>query len=103
MAKTSLLSRYAEALYWMARYIERAENVARILDVNESFSRDATGNQNWQSTLQLYADEESFKEHYDEVTAENVINFYTSWTSATPVRSSRPCARRGTTPEPYAR
>ena len=29
-----LLSRAADAVYWMARYIERAENVARFIDVN---------------------------------------------------------------------
>src|SRR5258707_1216281 len=31
-----LLSRVAESVYWMARYIERAENVARFLDVTMS-------------------------------------------------------------------
>ena len=29
-----MLSRTADHLYWMARYIERAENTARMLDVN---------------------------------------------------------------------
>ena len=29
-----MLSRTADHLYWMARYIERAENLARMLDVN---------------------------------------------------------------------
>ena len=29
-----MLSRVANSLYWLSRYIERAENVARILDVN---------------------------------------------------------------------
>ena len=29
-----MLSRVANSLYWMARYIERAENIARIVDVN---------------------------------------------------------------------
>ena len=28
-----MLSRHADSLYWLARYIERAENVARIVDV----------------------------------------------------------------------
>ena len=35
-----LLSRVAEAVYWMARYIERAENVARFLDVNHNLMLD---------------------------------------------------------------
>ena len=29
-----MLSRVADSLYWMSRYIERAENLARLLDVN---------------------------------------------------------------------
>ena len=29
-----MLSRVANSLYWMSRYIERSENVARLLDVN---------------------------------------------------------------------
>ena len=29
-----MLSRVADSLYWMSRYVERAENVARIIDVN---------------------------------------------------------------------
>ncbi len=29
-----MLSRTADHLYWMARYTERAENTARMLDVN---------------------------------------------------------------------
>jgi uncharacterized alpha-E superfamily protein len=31
---TAMLSRVADSLYWMSRYVERAENVARTLDVN---------------------------------------------------------------------
>jgi uncharacterized alpha-E superfamily protein len=29
-----MLSRVANAIYWMCRYIERAENVARFISVN---------------------------------------------------------------------
>ena len=35
-----LLSRVAEAVYWLGRYIERAENVARFLDVNHNLMLD---------------------------------------------------------------
>lgn len=72
-----LLSRYAEATFWLARYVERAENLARILDVNETFSRNSQGEQNWRSVLQLYSDEERFLARNDAVTAEAVIHFYT--------------------------
>ena len=33
-----MLSRTAAALYWMSRYLERAENLARMLDVSYSLS-----------------------------------------------------------------
>ena len=72
-----LLSRYAEAIYWLARYVERAENLARILDINETFSRDSRGWQNWRSILQINRDEERFFESHDEADADDVIYFYT--------------------------
>ena len=31
---SKLLSRYAEAIFWMARYVERAENIARVAEEN---------------------------------------------------------------------
>ncbi len=71
-----LLSRYAEAAFWMARYIERAENLARILDVNETFSRDSRGSQNWLSVLQLYDDGERFFRHHAAATGDAVIRYY---------------------------
>lgn len=61
----------------MARYMERAENLARILDVNETFSRDSRGWQNWQSILQLYRDEDRFFDEHDGADAANVLYFYT--------------------------
>ena len=72
-----LLSRYAEAIYWLARYVERAENLARILDVNETFSRDSRGWQNWRSILQINRDEERFFADHEEADADDVIYFYT--------------------------
>ena len=38
-----MLSRVADSLYWMSRYIERAENDARILDVNLQLLLDLGG------------------------------------------------------------
>ena len=73
----SLLSRYAEAIFWMARYIERAENLARILDVQETFNRDSRGIQNWRSIIELNTDEARFDETHDESSPAAVIRFYT--------------------------
>ncbi len=38
--KTKMLSRVADSLYWMSRYLERAENTARLLDVTMSLMLD---------------------------------------------------------------
>ena len=53
-----LLARYAECIFWLARYVERAENLARILEVNETFSRDRSGARTGCRSSQLNADEE---------------------------------------------
>jgi uncharacterized alpha-E superfamily protein len=71
-----LLARYADCIFWLARYIERAENLARILDVNETFSRDSRGGQNWRSIIQLNSDEEAFLAAERKVSAQSVLEFY---------------------------
>src|SRR4051794_37760047 len=60
----------------MARYMERAENLARIIDVHETFSRDSQGSKNWLAIVQLNADVDRFMARYPVPTAENVLNFY---------------------------
>lgn len=72
----TLLARYAECIFWLARYMERAENLARILDVNETFARDGDGAIDWRPILALNADEARFLECYRDVTPENVLAFY---------------------------
>jgi uncharacterized alpha-E superfamily protein len=71
-----LLARFADCIFWLARYIERAENLARILDVNETFSRDSRGGQNWRSIVQLNSDEERFFATHPAATAQSVVKFY---------------------------
>ena len=56
----SLLARYADGLFWMARYVERAENLARLLDVNHSYAREGPGGDDWISMVQINDDEERF-------------------------------------------
>ena len=73
---SSLLARYADAIFWMARYMERAEDLARILDVNETFSRDSSGIQDWSHVLALYGEEKEFKEEHGEITPQNVIHYF---------------------------
>ena len=56
----NLLARFAENSFWMARYMERAENLARILDVNETFAQNSEGVKEWLPIVQLYADADRF-------------------------------------------
>jgi len=73
---SSLLARFAENSFWMARYLERVENLARILDVNETFARDSHGAQDWLPILRLHSDEERFFDLHNEADAESVVHFY---------------------------
>jgi uncharacterized alpha-E superfamily protein len=72
-----MLSRTADSLFWLARYIERAENVARLLDVGlrmASLSSDPeTDTSEWHSTLAAAGCEETFYAKHKEPTAARVI------------------------------
>ena len=74
-----MLSRVADSVYWMNRYIERAENYARFIGVNFNLALDLPPNVNeqWEPLLIATADNFLFYQHYDEPTRENVINFMT--------------------------
>jgi uncharacterized alpha-E superfamily protein len=72
----NILARHAECIFWLARQVERANSVARILDINESFSRNARGEHDWESVLRLYTDEAAFRESDRKPTAEAVLHFY---------------------------
>jgi len=72
-----LLSRVADSVYWMARYIERAENVARFIDVNLHLQLDlplAPANQ-WEPLIETTGDMAEFTKKYGIVTECNVIQF----------------------------
>ncbi|WP_180966923.1 alpha-E domain-containing protein [Cohaesibacter celericrescens] len=73
---TMLLSRYAEALFWFARYVERSASLARILNVQASFWQDQSNEENWAAILSLYVDEKRFDENYGTMTAQNVARYY---------------------------
>jgi len=60
----------------MARYMQRAENLARIIDVNETFARDSRGERDWLPVLKLHRDEESFMRRYRLIDGPRVVRFY---------------------------
>lgn len=72
-----LLSRTADSLYWMARYIERAESIARLLDVGRRMSsllpNPADASSEWASTIDAAGCTESFAEAYGVASASTVI------------------------------
>lgn len=72
-----LLSRVADAVYWMARYIERAENVARYIGVNLSLQLDLPLDpaQQWQPLIDTSGDKEVFEKRYGTATQARVIEF----------------------------
>jgi uncharacterized alpha-E superfamily protein len=74
-----MLSRTADCLYWMARYTERAENTARMLDVNHQTSLLPQPaeflEQSWKKLLTISKLEESFLEKYEVISRENVLDF----------------------------
>jgi uncharacterized alpha-E superfamily protein len=74
-----MLSRVADSVYWMSRYVERAENVARFIDVNFQLMLDeAGGDRQWQPLVNTTGDHEEFNKRYGTgATQENVINFLT--------------------------
>ena len=74
-----MLSRTADCLYWMARYTERAENTARMLDVNHQTSLLPQPaeflEQSWKKLLTISKLEEAFLSKYDVINRENVLDF----------------------------
>ena len=74
-----MLSRVAESIYWMSRYIERAENVARFVDVNFNLMLDLPrgASQQWQPLVDITGDTEAFAKRYGTATHRNVIQFLT--------------------------
>ncbi len=74
-----MLSRVANALYWMSRYIERADNVARFMDVNHHLLLDLPvgANEQWEPLVVVTGDNKAFKKRYDSASRENVIHFLT--------------------------
>jgi uncharacterized alpha-E superfamily protein len=74
-----VLSRVADAIYWASRYVERAENVARFIDVslNLMLESSAHGERDWASLVHTSGDQEFFDKKYGRATAESVTQFLT--------------------------
>ena len=71
-----LIARHAGSALWLARYMERIENLARLLDVTKTFARDAEGGRNWLSLLRINGDEAAFFAKHAAPEATSVAHFY---------------------------
>jgi len=76
MPNPPLLGRYAEGLFWMARYLERVENLARLIDVTQTFELPGRPFDSWYSLVRINADEESFAAPAHGQDAQAVKRFY---------------------------
>ena len=74
-----MLSRTADHLFWMSRYTERAENTARMLDVNYQTSllpqSEAVAQMGWDGLLSISELTGSYQQSYGSVNARDVMNF----------------------------
>jgi len=75
-----MLSRVASSIYWMSRYLERAENVARFIAVNVHLMLDlglARADTQWEPLVITSGDGADFHKRYKEFTEKNVLHFLT--------------------------
>ncbi|MEQ1847242.1 MAG: alpha-E domain-containing protein, partial [Nitrospira sp.] len=72
-----MLSRVASSIYWLNRYIERAENYARFIEVNLNLTLDLPRGttEQWEPLVATTGDHESFTDRYGKATKENVTQF----------------------------
>lgn len=74
-----MLSRTADHLFWMARYTERAENTARMLDVNYQMSllprSSAASEQAWRGLLSISELTQDYQRRHAKVAAREVMDF----------------------------
>jgi len=74
-----MLSRTADHLFWMARYIERAENTARMLDVNVMTSllplSTEAAERGWRAMLGISELQPAFDAHFSSLAARDVLEF----------------------------
>src|SRR6476661_2161102 len=74
-----MLSRTADHLYWMARYMERAENTARMLDVNYQTSllpqSDERAMEGWRGMLSISELTHDYAQKYGALRPDEIMDF----------------------------
>lgn len=72
-----MLARVAETLYWMARYLERAENMARLINVNANLILDLPKKTNigWEPLIDITGTRANYEESYDNFEERSVMKY----------------------------
>ena len=90
----SLLARSAEELFWLARYVERASSLARIIETHMAYDRARDEDVSWAWLVALHSDWKHFNASYYDASFKNVIRFYVAdMTNTGSVRFSIRAAR----------
>src|SRR5690554_2700892 len=78
-----MMSRIAESLYWIGRYVERAEDTARITDVNYHHTLEMGAladaperrRRHWEALVSIVGDAERFAAFYGEANEDTVPHY----------------------------
>lgn len=75
----NVLSRVADSIYWLNRYVERVENYARLIETYHQLSVENTevADPLWLALVESTADTAGFQETYGEISQDNVIEYLT--------------------------
>ncbi|WP_017670151.1 alpha-E domain-containing protein [Blastomonas sp. AAP53] len=72
-----MLGKTAGGLFWMQRYLERSENIARLVDAGFriALTRSEAAEDEWASVLSTAGVRQAYSQRYDKVDGSSVINF----------------------------
>ena len=76
MHQSPLLTRDAEGLFWMARYLERVENLARLIDVTQTFESPGRETESWSALVAINSDGPGLDERGMAIEGAAVKRFY---------------------------
>ena len=100
-----MLSRIAESLFWLARYIERAEDTARILDVNYHMLLEQSQQSyrlRWEPLIVMAGEEKRFRDTYDRGERAKTSSSFSPSGRTIPAPSCSASPRPARTPAPFA-
>ena len=90
-----MLSRSAERLYWLARYLERTENTARLINVTMNLIYDLPyGSEfGWHNLLTIFSVEHAFNQRFKVANEQNITRFLLTEDNPNSILSSLSYAR----------